>query len=1020
MQTGFRRLILPLAGGVIVVGAAIVLLARQAGPACGAYTLTASAPVTLDDGVSLSVPAGELRFDGAVLAEADLTSEANAQILAAVGALPVNLRTQGAILAFTRCGESAVPVHLESAAPAPALDAYAWDGTRWTWLAGSTDKLSVDLPDLPQIVAWAQSLPTAPTIGAEPDPQTGGLAPEYVGVITELYAPGLNVTANGAVAGQVPAAPPPGSPYVVYPVIRNLKADGQADADAVAAMLNNAAARQTHVDTLTSIAGGSNFAGVALDYRGAIPSEAFAAFVEELSVALHAQGKLLVVVLPMPGPGSQTPFDWARLGRVADVVQIELPLEASFYQPGDSIRSVLDWAGTKLDRNKLQPVLSSASVGVVSGSSSAWSFRDAAQAFIAPGEPAAMTATLGTSATLSLSGPAPLAFEAASGVYSVGDSNRQMNLHSAATLAYKLNALSGLRLRGAVIRDVQGQAAAPNLLEPIKAYRQQTRVTGSSELSVNWSIIAADGSSVLNETRPLASASLVWTPDRDGTFTVKATIASATRDVTLVTVGKGSAAAGGTSTGGASGGEDICYNATYVTDVTIPDNTRFDKGKDFTKTWRVRNTGECAWSADTELAFASGSQLGGSSPVKVGPVQAGKTVDVSVPMKSGDRDGAFTGFWQLRNKDGAFGDRLSVVIRVGAEVVAPPVAPPAGGGRTEFGVHAHFYGYLDTDAGAASIASYTGELGLGWVKIQFRWGDYDYYCGGADLNVLGGMINRANAAGLKVMLSIVTAPPCTHPWTAEVHAPPDNPNDFAETVAWLVDNFKGRIHAIEIWNEQNIDREWKTSPQVLDANRYTQMLAASYNAIKSRDPNILVISGALAPTGFNNGVTATDDFTYLQQMVAAGAAKYMDCVGTHVNALRVPPSAGQGGPYDSLFSPPHHSWFFKDTVQGYQSITGKPACVTEFGVATQEGVGAVAGFEWAADNTQQEQADWVTEGMTLCRQWGCRLMILWNLDYGPATGQVNDNALYSFLDMGWNRRPVFPAVKNWCAANGCR
>jgi hypothetical protein len=270
------------------------------------------------------------------------------------------------------------------------------------------------------------------------------------------------------------------------------------------------------------------------------------------------------------------------------------------------------------------------------------------------------------------------------------------------------------------------------------------------------------------------------------------------------------------------------------------------------------------------------------------------------------------------------------------------------------------------------------------------------------------------------MLSVVTSPPCKHPWTSDVHAPPDDPNQLAGLVGGLADFYRGRIHAIEVWNEQNIDREWVSQPQKIDPARYTEMLKASYNAIKSKDPNILVVSGALAPTGFSNGVNAMDDFAYLEGMVAAGASRYMDCVGTHVNALRVPPSAQLGGEYDALFNPPHHSWYFYNTVRGYQSITGKAACVTEFGVATQEGVGNVGGFEWAANNTQQKQADWVTEGMSLCRQWGCRLVILWNLDYGPATGAVNDNALYSFVDMGWGKRPVFGAVKNWCAANGCR
>lgn len=1029
MSQSTRSRLIPVAVvGVIAIGAIVLLSSQGAAPACGAFVVTADRPLTLESGASVALAgdAGELRFDSHALSQADLSAEANAQVLTAVNAMPVNLRAQDAILTFVRCGETPIPIHLESPAPNASLDAYGWDGTQWTWLAGSTQQLSVDLPDLPQAVAWVESLPIAPIIGTQPDPRTGGLDPQYDGIITEIYAPGLNVAANGSVTGQVPAAPEAGAPYMAYPVVRNLTAGGQPDAAALQAMLSDAAARENHAKTLVTIATGSNFAGIAIDYGpvDAAQREAYAAFIEDLANTLHANGKQLAVALPLPGGwragqyDDTAGYDWQRIGRAVDIIHIDLPLALSDFQPNNGVPSALKWAASQASRGKIQPIVRAASVRGDSAQPEAISFAEAGAGLLAAVETTTISGTLGAPLTVQAFPSMTLAMDNATGVYDYHPAGEVQpadgsSIRTAATLAQQLKALPELGLRGALIRDVQGPDVAPNLLEPIRAYRQQTSIGGSGDLNVEWSVTASDGSVVLQASRPLTNPDLSWTPDRDGTYTVTAAIASAAREVARVTVGAGAAPDGDTP-----GQADACYDASYVSDVTVPDNTRFDKGEDFVKTWKVRNSGTCAWDADTEIAFVRGSQLAAASPVAVGALAAGQSIDVSVPMKSGDADGSFTGLWQLRNQDGAFGDQLSVVIKVGAEVAAPP---PSAGGKTEYGIHAHFYGYAhDYESGAATITNLTNELGLGWVKIQFRWGDYDYFCGGADLNVLNTMVNRANAAGLKVLISVVTSPPCKHPWTSDVHAPPDDPNEFAGLVGGLADFYRGRIHGIEIWNEQNIDREWKTNPQTLDANRYTQMLAAAYNAIKSKDPNILVISGALAPTGVNNGVTATDDFTYLQQMVAAGASKYMDCVGTHVNALRVPPSAGLGGPYDSLFNPPHHSWYFKDTVQGYQSITGKPACVTEFGVATQEGVGAVSGFEWAANNTQQNQADWVTEGMSLCRQWGCRLMILWNLDYGPATGTVNDNALYSFLDMGGGKRPVFTAVKNWCAANGCR
>ena len=1018
MPSSIQRILIPLViiGMIVVVGIVFLLSQQATTPACGAHVATAGSPVALDSGASVALAAGsgELRFDSAALTDADLTGEANAEALAAVNAMPVNLRTEGPILTFTRCNEEPAAVHLESPSPGASLDAYAWDGVQWTWLAGATDSLSVDLPDLPKVLAWAETLPTAPVIGTESDPDTGSLSPEYNSIITELYAPAWKISADGSVDGPAFTLPSSGSPYLMYRTISNVTKDGQSGVTALEAILTDAASRKAHIDKLVSLITHSDFAGLAIDYRGLTAQwrNPYAAFVEELAANLHANGRQLVVMLAIPDASRDTAgYDWRRIGRAADVVQIDLPVEVAAYQPGGEVDSAINWATSQVNRLKIQPSITAASVHKADGSTSLISFVDAVSA-LGGTSTTIFSTTIGTSMTFSLSPSKTLTFEAVTGVYSGGS----VEVHTAATLAWKLNALPASRVRGVLIRYLHDLTAPSRVLEPIKAYRQQSAITGSSELSVDWTITAADGSLVLSESQPLASSDVVWTPASDGTYTVTATIGPVRREVARVTVGQGDAATDTTPTP-----EAPCLNAAYVADVTVPDNTRFDKGKDFVKTWKVRNNGTCAWSVDTELAFVRGAQLGASGTVKVGALEAGKSVDVSVPMKSGDKDGALTGIWRLRNQDGAFGDELSVVVKVGAEVVAPPpVAPLAGGGPTQYGIHSHYYGYIDTAAGAQSIVNYTNELGLGWTKIQFRWGDYDYYCGGPDLNQLDTMISTANAAGQKVMLSVVTAPPCTHPWTGDVHAPPDDPAAFAELVGGLADLFKGRIHAIEVWNEQNISREWLTSPQKLDAARYTQLLAAAYNAIKAKDPNILVISGALAPTGWNDGVNATDDFEYLKQMVAAGATKVMDCVGVHVNALRVPPSASLGGPYDSLFSPPHHSWYFKDTVLGYLSITGKPACVTEFGVASPETIGQVEGFEWANENTQQEQADWVTEGMSLCKQWGCRLVILWNLDYGPATRLVNDNALYSFIDIGLGRRPVFHAVQSWCAANGCR
>jgi hypothetical protein len=131
-----------------------------------------------------------------------------------------------------------------------------------------------------------------------------------------------------------------------------------------------------------------------------------------------------------------------------------------------------------------------------------------------------------------------------------------------------------------------------------------------------------------------------------------------------------------------------CLDATYLADVTIPDNTHLEKEENFVKIWSVRNNGTCDWPADTQLVFVSGNQMGAPSSVTIGTVEAGESAEVSIEMISPNADANFQSKWQFATGSGdIFGTWLSVVIRVGAAptaVPAPPPAapPPSGGGGT--------------------------------------------------------------------------------------------------------------------------------------------------------------------------------------------------------------------------------------------------------------------------------------------------------------------------------------------------
>ncbi|MEJ2487630.1 MAG: NBR1-Ig-like domain-containing protein [Anaerolineales bacterium] len=95
----------------------------------------------------------------------------------------------------------------------------------------------------------------------------------------------------------------------------------------------------------------------------------------------------------------------------------------------------------------------------------------------------------------------------------------------------------------------------------------------------------------------------------------------------------------------------ICDGATFITDVTVPDGEEMLPGEAFTKTWRLKNVGECKWTEDYELVFDQGVSMGGpaSVPVTKGEVEPGDQVDVSVDLVAPGDDGVYKGFWQMRN-----------------------------------------------------------------------------------------------------------------------------------------------------------------------------------------------------------------------------------------------------------------------------------------------------------------------------------------------------------------------------------
>lgn len=123
-------------------------------------------------------------------------------------------------------------------------------------------------------------------------------------------------------------------------------------------------------------------------------------------------------------------------------------------------------------------------------------------------------------------------------------------------------------------------------------------------------------------------------------------------------------------------GDDTPCNASKMVSETISDGTKFQGGETFTKSWTLRNVGDCDWTTDYKFVYESGDQMGGSSSMNVpSVVKPGESETFEIDMKAPSADGNYTGVWRLKAADGEKLGHYWVKITVGDP--GPPAPPPA-------------------------------------------------------------------------------------------------------------------------------------------------------------------------------------------------------------------------------------------------------------------------------------------------------------------------------------------------------
>lgn len=335
--------------------------------------------------------------------------------------------------------------------------------------------------------------------------------------------------------------------------------------------------------------------------------------------------------------------------------------------------------------------------------------------------------------------------------------------------------------------------------------------------------------------------------------------------------------------------------------------------------------------------------------------------------------------------------------------------------------------YYNMDvAGWDNVLRYTQAAGVGWIKLQANWSwlqpngpnQFDQSFRLFQLHV-----QEADKRGLRVLISIAKAPPWARNVNRNEDGPPDNPQDLANFIRFMLDKIGPNIDAIEVWNEPNLIREW-TGALPFNGGGYMQLFRPAYDAIRAYSPSMFIITAGLAPVG--NVPGAVDDRTFMQQMYDAGLANYRDiAIGIHPYGWGNPPDSRCCNPIPDRGWDDDPHFFFLDNIEDYRRIMVRNGhgdlqmWSTEFGWATWDFLWTEPPDPWMTYNTPELQAQYTLRAFEIGEERDyLGPMFLWNLNFANQTvvSERNEIAGYSLLinapDGSTWERPLYQALVN--------
>jgi len=348
------------------------------------------------------------------------------------------------------------------------------------------------------------------------------------------------------------------------------------------------------------------------------------------------------------------------------------------------------------------------------------------------------------------------------------------------------------------------------------------------------------------------------------------------------------------------------------------------------------------------------------------------------------------------------------------------------------------------------------ELGARYVRMQVPWEDIEIHGRGdftdrrneTTIGVVSSwakydrIVASAVAHNIELIMRVDRTPAwacergCTTPEfraglavDGNSTGPPDDLADYGRFLATLVRRYRGQVRFFQVWNEPNLKNEWGwQDPKPAD---FLALLRVGYEAVKSANPDAIVLFPGLAPTDGLDPRAPMTELEYLDAIYTLGGAAYFDIMAAQNYGLGQPPTE-----HRYIFLRGRDNWNWRHPIDTRNDVSrvillrevmerhgdlATPVWVTEFGYnAAPDDIPLERRFIWGPPVDEETKGRYLVAQIERARrEWPWMgVMSVWMLRYGGYADPdpADPTPYFALVSRDWQLMPSYQIVQEYLRA----